>query len=85
MPAAEVDIGASLVHRLVSSQFPRCAALPIDLVHAAGWDNTIYRLGTDLAVRLPRLRICAPGGRLIALVRVSRCSGWLARFLTRSG
>ena len=26
-------------------------------VESAGWDNTIYRLGADLAVRLPRRRI----------------------------
>jgi len=28
-------------------------------VESAGWDNVIYRLGTDLAVRLPRRRIGA--------------------------
>ena len=53
MPAAEIDIGDDLVRRLLADQHPDLAALPITLV-ANGWDNAIFRLGGDLAVRLPR-------------------------------
>ncbi len=53
MPAAEVDIDAGLVGRLVESQQPQLAGLPVTLV-ANGWDNAIFRLGDELCVRLPR-------------------------------
>ncbi len=55
MHADEVDIDASLVRRLLSTQFPRWADLPIEPVASAGTDNALYRLGNDLAVRLPRI------------------------------
>jgi aminoglycoside phosphotransferase (APT) family kinase protein len=55
-PAAEVQIDVPLVRRLVKAQFPQWASLPIEPVESAGWDNTIYRLGAELAVRLPRRR-----------------------------
>jgi aminoglycoside phosphotransferase (APT) family kinase protein len=48
-----VQIDASLVARLVSSQFPRWADLPISPVDLDGWDNRTFRLGTDKSVRLP--------------------------------
>jgi aminoglycoside phosphotransferase (APT) family kinase protein len=51
----EIDIDVSLVRELVSAQFPLWANLPIKQVKSAGTDNAIYRLGTDLCVRLPRL------------------------------
>ncbi|MQA78083.1 MAG: phosphotransferase [Streptosporangiales bacterium] len=53
-PAAEVHIDVPLVRRLLNAQFPQWADLPIQPVDASGWDNAIYRLGSDLAVRLPR-------------------------------
>jgi aminoglycoside phosphotransferase (APT) family kinase protein len=53
MPAAEVDIGETLVRELLTEQHPDLADLT--LVEAfSGWDNVIYRLGADLVVRLPR-------------------------------
>ncbi|MBF6591265.1 MAG: aminoglycoside phosphotransferase family protein [Ktedonobacterales bacterium] len=55
MHVAEVDTDASLVRRLLAAQFPRWADLPIAPVHSAGTDNAIYRLGEDMAVRLPRI------------------------------
>lgn len=58
-PAAEVQIGIPLVRRLVAAQFPQWASLAVVPVESAGWDNTIFRLGPDLAVRLPRRRIGA--------------------------
>jgi aminoglycoside phosphotransferase (APT) family kinase protein len=58
-PAAEVPIDVSLVRRLVGSQFPQWSELAVLPVESAGWDNAIYRLGPDLAVRLPRRRMGA--------------------------
>jgi aminoglycoside phosphotransferase (APT) family kinase protein len=58
-PAAEVPIDTSLVRRLLRDQFPRWSRLPVQPTESAGFDNEIYRLGTDLAVRLPRRRIGA--------------------------
>jgi aminoglycoside phosphotransferase (APT) family kinase protein len=59
MPAAEVSASPELVRRLLEAQQPDLAHLPIQLV-AHGWDNLMYRLGGELAVRLPR-RAAAAG------------------------
>jgi|HubBroStandDraft_4_1064222.scaffolds.fasta_scaffold534989_1 hypothetical protein len=37
------------------SSFPQWADLPIEPVHSPGTDKAIYRLGDDMAVRLPRI------------------------------
>jgi aminoglycoside phosphotransferase (APT) family kinase protein len=50
----EVDIDESLVARLLAEQFPRWAGLPIRAVASSGTDNVTFRVGADLAVRLPR-------------------------------
>ncbi|MFG1805543.1 aminoglycoside phosphotransferase family protein [Streptomyces sp. NPDC049040] len=42
-----------LVRRLVAAQFPRWRGLPVEAVGGAGTANAVYRLGSDLAVRLP--------------------------------
>lgn len=55
MHADEVPIDASLAGRLLPAQFPKWADLPIEPVESAGTDNAIYRLGDDMAVRLPRI------------------------------
>ncbi len=47
-------IDTSLVRRLVDSQFPQWAELPLERFEPAGSDHVIHRLGKDLAVRLPR-------------------------------
>jgi aminoglycoside phosphotransferase (APT) family kinase protein len=52
-PPAEIDIDAALARRLLAAQHPDLAHLPIAPA-AAGWDNAIFRLGDDLALRLPR-------------------------------
>ena len=46
-------IDANLVARLVASQFPEWAHLPVRTVDLQGWDNRTFRLGDDLTVRLP--------------------------------
>src|SRR5688500_18661206 len=56
MHADEVVTDASLVSRLLTAQFPHWANLPIEPVRSAGTDNAIYRLGDDMAVRLPRIQ-----------------------------
>ena len=55
MHADEVDTDVALVRRLLAGQFPHWADLPIDLVDSYGTDHDIYRLGDDLAARLPRI------------------------------
>ncbi len=51
----EVETDPSLVRRLLTSQFPGWARLPIERVESAGTDNALYRLGDDMVVRLPRI------------------------------
>ncbi|HVX42478.1 MAG TPA: aminoglycoside phosphotransferase family protein [Mycobacteriales bacterium] len=46
-----VEVG--VVHELLREQHPDLAALPISRV-PGGWDNELWRIGDDLAVRLPR-------------------------------
>lgn len=55
MQPQEVATDAALVRGLVAAQFPRWAGLPVVPVRSAGTDHAIYRLGDDLAVRLPRI------------------------------
>ncbi|MGL5063182.1 MAG: aminoglycoside phosphotransferase family protein, partial [Microcoleus sp.] len=57
-PAAEVEIDAGLVKRLLARQHPDLQHLPVQFVDA-GWDNALFRLGDRLAVRLPRRAIAA--------------------------
>lgn len=54
-PAAEFTIDEDGVRRLLHSDVPHFADLPLKRI-AEGWDNVTWRLGTDLAVRLPRRR-----------------------------
>lgn len=57
-PAAEHPITGELVRALLRDQHPDLAGLPLALV-AEGWDNSVWRLGTDLAVRMPRRELAA--------------------------
>ncbi|WP_327003699.1 aminoglycoside phosphotransferase family protein [Dactylosporangium sp. NBC_01737] len=52
MTHAEFEITAELVGELVRDQHPDLADRPVRL-GARGWDNQLWRLGDDLAVRLP--------------------------------
>ncbi|MCE7008177.1 aminoglycoside phosphotransferase family protein [Kibdelosporangium philippinense] len=47
-------IDAALARRLVDTQFPQWANLPLLQHTQAGSDHVIYRLGDELSVRLPR-------------------------------
>lgn len=57
-PDAEISIDAALVGLLVHSQHADLAREEICEV-AAGFDNSIWWLGTDLVVRLPRRAVAA--------------------------
>jgi aminoglycoside phosphotransferase (APT) family kinase protein len=46
-------IDESLARRLIDSQFPQWSHLPITAFEHDGWDNRSFRLGSELAVRLP--------------------------------
>jgi aminoglycoside phosphotransferase (APT) family kinase protein len=52
MATGELDITAELVRELLRDQHPDLAGRPLTL-GARGWDNQLWRLGDDLAVRLP--------------------------------
>jgi aminoglycoside phosphotransferase (APT) family kinase protein len=54
MHADEAETSVELVRRLLRAQVPEWAALPIEAVGSAGTDNTLYRLGSGMVVRLPR-------------------------------
>lgn len=49
----DVQIDVDLVRRLVFSQFPQWAELPVRPVELDGWDNRTFRLGENMSVRLP--------------------------------
>jgi len=51
----EVRTDSALVQRLIAGQFPQWADRPVTPVPSGGTDNAIYRLGDELAVRLPRV------------------------------
>lgn len=55
MHEEEVGTDEGLVRRLLAAQFPQWASLPIQRVSSAGTDNALYRLGSELVVRLPRI------------------------------
>jgi hypothetical protein len=52
MTHVKIEVTAELVRDLVRDQHPDLADLPVRL-GARGWDNQLWRLGDDLAVRLP--------------------------------
>ncbi len=49
----QLEIDEALVRRLLEAQFPMWARLALERVSSAGTENAIYRLGDDMAVRLP--------------------------------
>jgi aminoglycoside phosphotransferase (APT) family kinase protein len=75
MHADELDIDAALLRRLLAAQFPRWAGLSLDRVESAGTDNAIFRLGADMAVRMPR--------RAAATAQVDKEFRWLPLFAPR--
>jgi len=56
-PAADIHVDEELVRALLSEQHPDLQG-DLRLV-SNGWDNAIFRLGDDLAVRIPRRNVAA--------------------------
>ncbi len=56
----KTQIEPTLVSRLVAAQFPAWADLPVVPVALDGWDNTTFRLGDELSVRLPSADVYVP-------------------------
>jgi aminoglycoside phosphotransferase (APT) family kinase protein len=67
----EVEVDDDLVQRLLATQLPSLAARPLTRLDTWGTDHVIYRLGDDLAVRLPKIGWAATQGE--------RESAWLPR------
>ncbi|HEY6737814.1 MAG TPA: phosphotransferase, partial [Actinopolymorphaceae bacterium] len=52
-PPKRIPSDVALVRRLIATQFPQWADLPIRPVANEGWDNRTFHLGDALSVRLP--------------------------------
>ncbi len=52
--SGDAPTSVELVRQLVAGQFPQWRASLVEPIASAGTDHDIYRLGTDLVVRLPR-------------------------------
>lgn len=57
-PQADMDLSIALVRDLLRAQHADISQLPI-IEAASGWDNAIFRLGEEMAVRLPRRAVAA--------------------------
>lgn len=57
-PPAEINIDQTLVQRLLREQHPDLAHLSLAF-EQHGWDNVTFRLGDDMAIRLPRRQAAA--------------------------
>jgi aminoglycoside phosphotransferase (APT) family kinase protein len=56
----QIDSDVDLVRSLLEAQLPQWANLPIEKVESTGTDNALYRLGSEMVVRMP-LRPSATG------------------------
>lgn len=75
----EIEIDLRAVRRLLATQFPQWAALPLERFPSYGTDNALFRLGEDMYVRLPRLR-----AELVptwAIKQIEKETQWLPRLL----
>src|SRR5580765_7630865 len=60
-PRAEIAIDEVLVRKLLAARAPGIAASAPTISHAAdGWDCSVWRVGDEWAVRLPRRALAAP-------------------------
>jgi aminoglycoside phosphotransferase (APT) family kinase protein len=65
---AEIEVDRALAQRLISQSFPDLDSDELELV-GAGWDNTVWVTGDQIAFRFPRREIALPGiAREIALL-----------------
>ncbi|KUJ66816.1 phosphotransferase [Streptomyces albus subsp. albus] len=75
MHPGQHPVDEDLVRRLIAGQFPRWAGLAVERFPSGGTVNAMYRLGDDMAVRLPLLE---GGAEDIAMERE-----WLPRLAPR--
>ena len=66
----EVDTRIEITRRLLAAQFPSWRNLPLEIIHPAGTDNAMYRLGDDKVVRMGFVHGC---GSLSLLSFPSSC------------
>lgn len=71
----EIKVDVDLVRELVRSQFSEWATLPIEIFDSSGTSNWILRLGTEMAVRLPR--------RPSSVASLEKEFAWLPRLAPR--
>ncbi len=71
MHDGQTEVIAAQVQALLAAQMPDLAALPLKRVGLTGTDNVLYRLGTGLVGRFPRL--------LHAEAQISTQAQWLPR------
>ncbi len=55
-----IEIDVDLARRLVATQFPEWAHLPVRPVEESGWDNRTFRLGEHMSVRMPSAEAYSP-------------------------
>jgi aminoglycoside phosphotransferase (APT) family kinase protein len=67
----EVLADSDVVRRLLADQLPQLSDLPLTRLPTTGTDNLIYRLGDELAVRMPRVEW--------AVEQIARDHAWLPR------
>lgn len=72
----ELEIDLQVVRRLLATQFPHWAGLPLKPFPSYGTDNVLFRLGEELYVRLPRLRAEVPTW---AIDQIHKEAEWLPR------
>ena len=73
-PPPEATITLSLVRALLQEQHANLAHLALSDI-GEGWDNRLFRLGDDFAVRMPR--------RAISAALIEREQRWLPRLSPR--
>ena len=73
-PPADVVVDRLLVQALLHEQHPDLAHL-VPVKVAEGWDNALFRLGDELAVRLPR--------RAASAVLIEHEQRWLPQLSAR--
>lgn len=71
MADAHIAVDDAVVRALIAEQFPHWAGLDICRVAQNGWDNSTFRLGARLKVRLPNAKRYGPA--------VAKEATWLPR------
>jgi aminoglycoside phosphotransferase (APT) family kinase protein len=76
MTSGTPQIDVHLVERLVRTQFPQWAGLPVAPVEPGGWDNRTFHLGDRMTVRLP-----SAAGYVLQVQKEQRWLPWLGQQL----